>query len=144
MREIKFRAWDKRGSRMICWNIIGTQMLQEVIGFGRADNFIVGDTYIPMQYTGLKDKNGVEIYEGDVLKFDYPDSVDKNDDDATIEYWPFNRSFGETVVVKRSRRGFYPFTECSSEVEVDYTYIAESDCIEVIGNIHENKDLLDA
>lgn len=53
-REIKFRAWD--GKKMFDPIFINTKTCTEIDG-----NFL-------MQYTGLKDKNGVEIYEGDILK----------------------------------------------------------------------------
>jgi uncharacterized phage protein (TIGR01671 family) len=60
MREIKFRAWrNEDDPRMINWNTILR------VGFQR---FIDVDNYILMQYTGLKDKNGKEIYEGDILQ----------------------------------------------------------------------------
>ena len=75
MREIKFRAWDKLGDDegnlcMRSWD----QLLRDKYA-NSADSIFNDKMLILMQYTGIKDKNGVEIYEGDVLREsgEYPD-----------------------------------------------------------------------
>ena len=65
MRDIKFRAWNEVQEKMLNWydfldtNIKNTFVAPESTGL------------ILMQYTGLKDDNEKEIYEGDIVKFDY-------------------------------------------------------------------------
>ena len=59
MREIKFRAWANDEKRIVLWEALMTHSLLQLSTDKRLTL---------MQYTGLKDKNGVEIYEGDLVK----------------------------------------------------------------------------
>jgi uncharacterized phage protein (TIGR01671 family) len=112
MREIKFRAWDNQNQKMInnAYYIRGFHILSHIEG-----------DFILMQYTGLKDKNGKEIYEGDICK------TYGHDDGFLIDQVIFeDGSFLFTNPLKLSveLRGF------------------KKDYIEVIGNIHENPELI--
>lgn len=63
MREIKFRAWDEEAQKMSYSTI---EHFDDMLGF-RFNHFET-DEPIFMQYTGLRDKNGREIYEGDIIE----------------------------------------------------------------------------
>ena len=70
MREIKFRAWDTDKNKMVKVDTIDfyNGNVNDVDFYNQEIHF--GYSTVLMQYTGLKDKNGTEIYEGDVVEFD--------------------------------------------------------------------------
>ena len=107
MREIKFRAWDKKGKRMS--RLVS---LREIIKSERNDLLfkVELNNLEWMQFTGLKDKNGKEIYEGDIV------------------------SYGKGYTPKEVI--FHKGTFCYQTGEKEYHIFDESQG-EVIGNIYE-------
>ncbi len=114
MREIKFRAWDKRNSMMFV-NIQTGIHFDDGSHYGFSDFLTESDRWTLMQYTGLKDKNGKEVYEGDVVK----------------QRCPIESEREENYEV--SLRDFF--------FRVEHFDLIRSD-VEVIGNIYENKEML--
>jgi len=117
MREHKYRAWDKVNNIMFnaCFVGIGKvfSMTKTFKPSKQLENVIV------MQYTGLKDKNGVEIYEGDIIVFDSLPKVKVH-----IEWRKENACF---------HFGNW-YENCFPYTSTDAT---------IIGNIYENPELLD-
>lgn len=121
----KFRAWDNAVNKM--WNVETIYIEDEWVKVNNGS--IYGTTkdlvrdYVLMQSTGLKDKNGVEIYEGDIVRYNRGISW-------SVEKFPY--------VVKNSMEGFvfeYGLIQHSLSKKIEY--------VTVIGNIYENPELLE-
>ncbi len=121
-REIKFRAWQE--------DTMLYQVSSGVYGTRRYFSTLYEDCKL-MQYTGLKDKNGKEIYEGDILKeISELSPKDHQNRIGTIVYEPNVTSF---MVLNDG--GYCHLNEGKwDKNQLEYT--------EIIGNIHENPELL--
>lgn len=140
MREIKFRAWSYADNTMFYQDKQKTEEAESV------SRWLVthGAAYAVMQYTGLKDKNGKEIYEGDVIKI-------SNWEYAKQHYKPRPKRKdceGIFVVEVELRSWGYEFSwenisgyECSTHI-MGFPAEGHSENLEVIGNIHQNPELL--
>ena len=130
-RPIKFRAWD--GKKMVRNFHISPDgvMLTEATGM-KYDGLHETNSTI-MQFCGLLDKNGKEIYEGDVLRVQDKESTGYDEQIGEVEWWPetspgyiwgyrilWNNGTGQSLNV----------------------ILTDTASIEVIGNIYENPELL--
>lgn len=134
MREIKFRGWHSQAKRMFSAEEMAKDQLT-LLTTGSFINVHGNDTgksviysnekFIPMQFTGLNDKNGIEIYEGDVYSWDYEYDSDYD---------------GDMPIVKRSAgRGHVKDIFDTWRIK---EAAKEGKGVEVIGNIYENPTLI--
>lgn len=125
-RLIKFRAWDFEKNIMLDKHDESDNALSGVY-FWLSPSFESVDTkYAWMQFTGLHDKNGTEIYEGDIVLIDF--DVDEEPAKSVVEY----KSGGFVV---EADFGDFDMTTIGWALDI-------ADSITVIGNIYENPELL--
>ena len=134
MREIKFRAWD--GEHLLKDFLVAGAEFCNAIGVLQDEEFAKKNYHVKewklMQYTGLKDKNGKEIYEGDIVKYSDPleDGIAIIEQHKHFDIIPY---LVLRYIVNTPGTGDYNFDYLSGGPNHDY---------EVIGNIHENPELL--
>ena len=125
-REIKFRAWDK-SFKIMSKSFQGELHIAQDQVHSLTELIRRNDMWEVMQYTGLKDKNGKEIYEGDIIKIAagyYGDSYYKT----------------SLAIVKWEDDRFYPHNP-DNKYGITWQENYWDGC-EVIGNIYENPELL--
>ena len=121
MREIKFRAWDKENKKMM--KVSSLHLENKEISVKENGTFHLFRMQDLMQYTGLKDKNDKEIYEGEIRFF-------RDENMKYIVVWQDAAFIIKSIEIRK-----YSEKMCW----LDDTEI----CCEIIGNVYENKNLLE-
>lgn len=152
MRDFKFRAWDDKNKKWLLGyeypNLGGFSLTGETVLLGEWGNTFDGFLFEKkglkwndlkiMQYTGLKDKNGKEIYEEDIVEYDFNfdpeiDSINEYDPKIYVVKWTndcYSGKWGwDLVDVNGDVREYY------------YGGFDVTKCV-LIGNIYENPELL--
>ena len=137
MKQIKLRAWQKYHKKMVevtsisfgndgeingVSTFVENQAPQRITYKDGLGNFFLTDergmVLELMQYTGLKDKHGVQIYEGDVVNHYWSNEVGESFCHKTVIKNPFDYKVNEAM------------------------YLNYADELEILGNIYENNDLI--
>lgn len=129
MKNLKFRAWDKRREDFRNDIFVDTNgnlyQFSKITGYGQAITYLDNEHIVLMQSTGFKDKNGKEIFEGDIVQY-------------------LDGEYSFTGVVENSVFGIYAKNKYDNYRFEDFAdeNTKEADVV-VIGNIYEDKGLLE-
>lgn len=129
MNNLKFRAWDKRREDFRNDIFVDTNgnlyQFSKNTGYGQAITYLDNKHIVLMQSTGFFDKNGKEIFEGDIVQY--------SDGEYSFTGVVENSVFGIYVESKYDNYNFEDFSDENTR---------KSD-VTIIGNIYENKELLE-
>lgn len=151
MRTLRFRAWDKRYKFMfnvlsVNWKSAGE--ISIIRGIHKNEVCLVpSQDFVLMQYTGLKDKNGKEIYEGDICRCIHSEQNGNNPFKKIEQVYTrpggfslFGKPMQDFSYESNNRLTAFNWkTDRSINISEYYYKIYD---IEVIGNIYENPDLI--
>ncbi|WP_243523701.1 YopX family protein [Bacillus pseudomycoides] len=125
MSGCKVRTWDKKAKVMEQYHYLQLSPNGQLYH----DGMNVTDNYEIMQCTGVKSSEGTEIYEGDIVRIFIPNDPEKK------EYTSKVYKLDGALAVDMVGYDIYTDVYCIGWIPEDY-------CVEVIGNIYENAELL--
>ena len=124
----KFRLWDNRLKELYKSDEITIQIKGQEILACHSSSLHQFIDYVLMQSTGLKDKNGVEIYEGDIVEFKYP--YDK-------------RIKSTGVIVRNDNEACFGISMKETTEQYELYRVTAENYLTVIGNVHQHPELLE-
>lgn len=147
MREIKFRVWSQTHKRMgtivnmsfengkpvnvyAKYDLTGEEKLLKSV-------FNPKEIHVPMQYTGIKDKNGKEIYEGDIIKGKFNEMNDDFKCSFGVVKWIPHAAMYWVYDLKEDNFVTFEDIHCNEEIMTVEKYT-----VSIVGNIYENPELL--
>ena len=145
MREIKFKFWLKDDESMVDW-------FDAIDSVGGIEYFMLSDEVDRLQFTGLTDTNGVEIYEGDIVQmYRHCDDLGSHKKAQRMIYRSEGSHSVYTGMINNIMKVSYLFgsiclnaADGSSGLTRNFSSLARpGESMEVIGNTHQNPELLE-
>lgn len=146
-REIKFNIFDKLQERMWLWDEVGAELLNAALQGS--------ERYLPLQWTGLKDSAGVEIYEGDFIEFwAYNQKHDEVDTGIALITWSeFQYAYEADLSVCKQRKNrknlnskilndILDSKDLTGRTEISRRDLGRLGSIKIRGNIYQHPNLL--
>lgn len=137
MREIKFRAWDDDDNKMYYFDLRDYMQTRED---GQEELCTSHASPTLMQFTGVKDKNGKEVYEGDIIQLidDAGDTIR-----TEVKWGNHRRQMGTGVIVDIPGFAFIkPDGAASFPIVNNYQGKHDTEIFEIVGNIYEHPQLV--